>query len=109
MRSGLHRKGSTYALVVGDKVYALDTSDKSALDTLDKLADQQAKVTGQANGDTIAVSSVAQPNRLASRSPEGIDFGTSEPFFLIFILCPRLPMLCFSEFSLVPREDTRIV
>ena len=53
------RKGSNYALVVGDKVYALDTSDKSALDTLDKLADQQAKVTGQANGDTIAVSSVA--------------------------------------------------
>ena len=54
------RKGSNSALVVGDKVYALDTTDKSALDTLDKLADQQAKVTGQANGDTIAVSSVAQ-------------------------------------------------
>jgi hypothetical protein len=54
------RKGSAYALVVGDKVYALDTTDKSALDTLDKLADQQAKVTGRANGDTIAVSSVAQ-------------------------------------------------
>ena len=42
-----------------DKVYTLDTSDKTALDQLDKLADQQAKVTGQANGDTIAVSSVA--------------------------------------------------
>jgi hypothetical protein len=51
-------KGSKYALVVGDKVYALDTSDKSALDQLDKLADRQAKVTGQANGDTIAVTSV---------------------------------------------------
>ena len=54
------RKGSKYALVVGEKVYTLDTTDKSALDTLDKLADQQAKVTGKANGDTIAVSSVAQ-------------------------------------------------
>ncbi|MGA9797886.1 MAG: hypothetical protein WBQ68_02670 [Terriglobales bacterium] len=53
------RKGSKYALVVGDKVYALDTSDKATLDQLDKLADQQAKVTGEANGDSIAVLSVA--------------------------------------------------
>jgi hypothetical protein len=53
------RKGSKYALVVGDKVYALDTSDKAALAELDKLADQRATVTGQASGETIAVSSVA--------------------------------------------------
>ena len=53
------RKGSKYALVVGDKVYTLDTSDKGRLDQLDKLADQQAKVTGAANGDSIAVLSVA--------------------------------------------------
>jgi hypothetical protein len=53
------RKGSKYALVVGDKVYALDTSDNATLDQLDKLADQQAKVTGEANGDSIAVLSVA--------------------------------------------------
>jgi hypothetical protein len=52
-------KGSKYALVTGDKVYALDTSDKTALGELDKLADHNAKVTGQANGDTITVSSVA--------------------------------------------------
>lgn len=52
-------KGSKYALVVGDKVYALDTTDKTALGELDKLADHQAKVTGQANGETITVSSVA--------------------------------------------------
>jgi hypothetical protein len=52
------RKGSKYALVVGDKVYALDTTDKTALDQLDKLADRQAKVTGEANGDSIAVLSV---------------------------------------------------
>jgi hypothetical protein len=54
-------KGSKYALVVGDKVYTLDATDKTALATLDKLADRQASVTGQANGDTIAVSSVAAP------------------------------------------------
>ena len=52
-------KGSKYALVTGDKVYALVTSDKTALGELDKLADHNAKVTGQANGDTITVSSVA--------------------------------------------------
>jgi hypothetical protein len=52
-------KGSKYALVVGDKVYTLDTSDKTALGELDRLADQQAKVTGQATGDAIAVSSVS--------------------------------------------------
>ena len=52
-------KGSKYALVVGDKVYALDISDKTTLGELDKLADHQAKVTGQAAGDTITVSSVA--------------------------------------------------
>lgn len=51
-------KGSKYALVVGDKVYTLDTSDKTALDQLDKLADRQAKVTGEANGDSITVLSV---------------------------------------------------
>jgi hypothetical protein len=52
-------KGSKYALVVGDKVYTLDTSDKTTLAALDKLVDQQAKVTGQGNGDNIAVSSIA--------------------------------------------------
>jgi hypothetical protein len=54
------QKGSKYALIVGDKVYALDTSDKATLDHLDKLADHQAKVTGEASGDSIAVLSVAE-------------------------------------------------
>ena len=54
------RKGSKYALVVGDKVYTLDTTNKPTLDKLDQLADGQAKVTGQANGDSITVSSVAE-------------------------------------------------
>jgi len=53
------KKGSNYALVVGDKVYTLDTKDKALLDKLDKLANAQASVRGQANGDTIEVSSVS--------------------------------------------------
>jgi hypothetical protein len=52
------QKGAKYALVVGDKAYILDTSDKAALDELNKLAWEQAKVTGTANGDTISVKSV---------------------------------------------------
>jgi hypothetical protein len=52
------QKGAKYALVVGDKVYTLDTSDKAALDELNKLAWEQAKVTGTANGDTISVKAV---------------------------------------------------
>ena len=52
------RKGSKYALVVGDKVYTLDTSDRTALDELDKLAGEQAKISGTVDGDTIAVKSV---------------------------------------------------
>jgi hypothetical protein len=51
-------QGSKYALVVGEKIYALDISDKAALATLDKQAGKTATVTGVLNGDTIAVSSV---------------------------------------------------
>jgi hypothetical protein len=51
-------KGSKYALVVGDKVYTLETSDKAALATLDKQAGAKVTVMGTANGDTITVSSV---------------------------------------------------
>jgi hypothetical protein len=52
------QKGSKYALVVGDKVYTLDTTDKTALATLDELADKKATVKGSVDGDTIEVSSV---------------------------------------------------
>lgn len=52
-------KGSNYALVVGDKVYTLNTTDKAALNQLNTLAGAQAKVTGTANGDAIDVSKVA--------------------------------------------------
>lgn len=53
------KQGSKYALVVGDKVYTLQTDDKNALANLDKLAGEKAKVTGSLDGDTIQVSSVA--------------------------------------------------
>jgi len=52
------QKGANYALVVGDKVYTLDAKDQATLDQLNKLAWEQAKVTGTANGDTISVKSV---------------------------------------------------
>jgi hypothetical protein len=55
---GCVKHGSNYALVVGDKVYILQTSDPAALDTLDKLAGAKAKVTGDVDGTTITVKSV---------------------------------------------------
>lgn len=56
-------KGSKFALVVGDKVYTLESSDKATLDQFDKLADQNAKVTGETNGDSIQVKSVAPADK----------------------------------------------
>ena len=50
--------GSKYALVVGEKIYTLETSDKNALATLDKQAGKNATVTGTLEGTTIQVSSV---------------------------------------------------
>jgi len=55
---GCVAKGSKYALVVGDKVYTLETSDKAALATLDKQAGAKATVTGTEKDNTITVSSV---------------------------------------------------
>jgi len=53
------KQGSKYALVVGDKVYTLETTDKAALDKLNELAGASANVTGEVKGDAIAVKSVA--------------------------------------------------
>jgi len=53
------KHGSQYALVVGDKVYTLETSDKAALDKLNDLAGAKAKLTGEVDGTTIVVKSVA--------------------------------------------------
>ena len=55
---GCVSKGSKYALVVGDKVYTLETSDKAALATLDKQAGAKVTVTGTEKDNTITVSSV---------------------------------------------------
>lgn len=52
-------KGSKYALIVGDKIYILDTDDKKALAALDQQAGKNATVTGTLNGDNIEVNSVA--------------------------------------------------
>jgi len=57
LRSRLCAEGTNYALVVGDKVYTVKTSDKTALDELNKLAWEQANVTGTASGETIPVKS----------------------------------------------------
>jgi len=51
-------KGSKYALVVGDKVYTLETTDKAALATLDKQAGAKATVTGTEKDNTITVTAV---------------------------------------------------
>jgi len=51
--------GSKFALVVGEKIYILETSDKAALAALDKQAGKNVTVTGVLNDDTIEVTSVA--------------------------------------------------
>lgn len=56
---GCIKHGSKYALIVGDQVYTLETSDKTALDKLNDLAGAKAKVTGDVEGTTITVKSVA--------------------------------------------------
>jgi hypothetical protein len=55
---GCISKGSKYALVVGDKVYTLDTADKAALATLDKQAGAKVTVSGTEKDNTITGSSV---------------------------------------------------
>ena len=50
------KQGSKYALVVGDNVYTLEGGDAAMLD---KLAAQNATVSGTLKGKTITVASVA--------------------------------------------------
>ncbi len=54
------KKGASYALVVKDKVYRLETSDAAVKSDLDKLAGQVADITGEVHGDTIRVTSVGK-------------------------------------------------
>ena len=49
-------QGSKYALVVGDKTYVLNTTDKAVLALLDQQAGKHATVTGTVTGDSIDVS-----------------------------------------------------
>jgi hypothetical protein len=48
--------GSKYALVVGDKIYALNSGDKAVLALLDRQAGKKATVTGTVTGTDIDVS-----------------------------------------------------
>jgi len=52
------KKGSKYALVSGDKVYTIESGDKSVEDKLNALAGEKAKVTGTVNGETISATKV---------------------------------------------------
>ena len=49
--------GAKYLLVVGEKTYALNTSDKTLLAVLDQQAGKNVTVTGTVNGVGIDVSS----------------------------------------------------
>jgi len=48
--------GSKYALVVGDKIYVLNTTDKAVLAVLDQQAGKKATVTGTVDGTNVEVS-----------------------------------------------------
>jgi hypothetical protein len=50
--------GGKYMLIVGDKFYSLNTSDKALLSTLDKQAGQRVTVTGEVNGVGVDVATV---------------------------------------------------
>jgi hypothetical protein len=52
------KKGSKYALVSGDKVYTIESSDKVVVDKLDALAGEKVKVSGTVNGETISATKV---------------------------------------------------
>lgn len=47
--------GSKYALVVGDKIYVLNTTDKAILALLDQQAGKKVTVTGSVDGTTVEV------------------------------------------------------
>jgi hypothetical protein len=50
--------GAKYTLVVGEKIYALNTTDKALLDTLNQQAGSKVTVTGAVNGVGVDVNSV---------------------------------------------------
>jgi hypothetical protein len=54
------KNGADYALVVGEKVYTLKTTDAKLRTALDKLAGAKATVSGDEDGTTISVTDVQQ-------------------------------------------------
>jgi hypothetical protein len=55
------KKGTKYALVVGEKVYTLDGHEEE----LDKLAGERATVKGSVMGEMVMVESVAPAKKMA--------------------------------------------
>jgi hypothetical protein len=55
---GCTSKGSKYALLVGNEVYVLETTDKAPLATFETRAGEKVVITGTQTGNTIKVSSV---------------------------------------------------
>ena len=55
------KKGTKYALVVGEKVYTLDGHEAE----LDKLAGERATVNGSVMGEMVTVESVAPAKKMA--------------------------------------------
>lgn len=51
--------GAKYMLIVGEKVYSLNTTDKALRAKLDEQAGSKATVTGNVNGIAVDVISVA--------------------------------------------------
>jgi hypothetical protein len=51
-------RGSKYLLVVGEKLYSLNTEDKALLAVLNQQAGKKATVTGTVNGVGVDVNSV---------------------------------------------------
>lgn len=51
-------KGGDYTLIVGEKVYTLETSDQKILDTLEKESANKVEVTGVQTDNSIAVTAV---------------------------------------------------
>jgi hypothetical protein len=51
-------KGGRYSLLVGDKVYVLETEDKVLLDTLEKESGKRVKIAGTDNGKTFLVKTI---------------------------------------------------
>lgn len=52
------KRGAKYILVIADKIYVLNTTDKDILAVLDQQAGKQVTVTGMVNGVAVAVEKV---------------------------------------------------